>query len=383
MARDSLFGGNVVWSGRPARVRVPALYRVGSLVCGVIAVATTASAVAASMLVREPPGASLLFAGGMATLGLLLDRVPRWWREGLAFTITDESVIVRRGNLRRFIDRSTISYARIRWDADRSDVGDLELVRAVPAGALRRTLTLELPGVEAPERVWACVRAGAESEPAPGASITHAMRIEPGETVLWSGVPRLDWRRWLPRNGRAFGSIAIGLALLSAAVTAGATGLHGVGRVLEAGVPSASVPFAALVTSVALTIALLAVGSLGVLYEALVRPGRLDPDTRYLVTDRRVVIRRGRDELFLPRDRIADVIDLPDAGGTRTLFLVLDGPSARALASSGAFGEARRAGLQPVIARIDHADEALLALRPQRAAPTARPTDTAGGDSNA
>jgi hypothetical protein len=137
------------------------------------------------------------------------------------------------------------------------------------------------------------------------------------------------------------------------------------------------------VVAVALTIALLAVGSLGVLYEALVRPGRLDPDTRYLVTDRRVVIRRGRDELFLPRDRIADVIDLPDAGGTRTLFLVLDGPSARALASSGAFGEARRAGLQPVIARIDHADEALLALRPQRAAPAARPTDTAGGGSNA
>jgi hypothetical protein len=134
-------------------------------------------------------------------------------------------------------------------------------------------------------------------------------------------------------------------------------------------VPSASLPFAALVTSVALTIALLAVGSLGVLYDALVRPGRLDPETRYLVTDQRVVIRRGRDELFLPRDRIAEVIERPDAGGTRTLFLVLDGPSARALAASGAFGESKRAGLQPVIARIDHADEALLALRPSREAP--------------
>jgi hypothetical protein len=313
----------------------------------------------------------------------LLDRLPRWWREGLEFTITDESVIVRRGKLRRFIDRSTISYARIRWDADRSDVGDLELVRAVPVGALRRTLTLELPGVAAPERIWACVRAGAESERMPGASDRHATRIEPGETVLWSGGPRLDWRRWLPRSGRALGSLAIGLALLSAAVTAGATGVHGVGRVLEAGVPSASLPFAALVTSVALTIALLAVGSLGVLYAALVRPGRLDPETRYLVTDQRVIIRRGRDELFLPRERIAEVIERPAAGGTRTLFLVLDGPSARALAASGAFGESKRAGLLPVIERIDHADEALVALRPSREASAPSHANAPRSDANA
>jgi len=55
------------------------------------------------------------------------------------------------------------------------------------------------------------------------------------------------------------------------------------------------------------------------------------------VTDSRVLISRRNEELSLDRSRIAYVIDAP-ANGLHDVFLVLDGPQARALAPSGAFG---------------------------------------------
>jgi len=61
-------------------------------------------------------------------------------------------------------------------------------------------------------------------------------------------------------------------------------------------------------------------------------------DTEYLLTDRRVIIRRGRTELSLDRKRIVDVAETPGWRGSTNLYLVLDGPEARALADSGALG---------------------------------------------
>ena len=67
-------------------------------------------------------------------------------------------------------------------------------------------------------------------------------------------------------------------------------------------------------------------------------------------------MRRKREELSLDRARIAYVIDAP----TRKLhdvFLVLDGPQARAMAPSGAFGtEERDDSLRPVFAAIADAE---------------------------
>jgi hypothetical protein len=82
--------------------------------------------------------------------------------------------------------------------------------------------------------------------------------------------------------------------------------------------------------------------------------------TRYFVTDRRVLIRRGLEELHLDRQRIAYVITAPwrDGGTRRDLFLVLDGPQARAFSPSGAFGGGDEQRLVPMFAAIEDADTA-------------------------
>jgi hypothetical protein len=106
---------------------------------------------------------------------------------------------------------------------------------------------------------------------------------------------------------------------------------------------------------------LLAVACL-VAYAAFLRPLRLARQTRYFVTDKRVLIRRGDEELSLDRSRIVYVIDAPSKR-LHDVFLVLDGPQARALAPSGAFGEEGSGSLRPVFASIDDADTVSQILR--------------------
>ena len=111
-----------------------------------------------------------------------------------------------------------------------------------------------------------------------------------------------------------------------------------------------------LVGAVALGMLLLLAVSVGVGYASLVRPSRLKRRTRYFVTNARVLIRRGNEELALDRSRIAYVIDAPSRK-LHDVFLVLDGPQARALAPSGAFGgDSADDALRPVFSAIDDAD---------------------------
>ncbi len=94
-----------------------------------------------------------------------------------------------------------------------------------------------------------------------------------------------------------------------------------------------------------------------VVYDAVIRPGLLAKETRYLVTDKRVLIQRRSEELHLDRARIVDVIEAPSRDGYRDVFLVLDGPKARAVATSGAFGELGRGPhLRPVFESVDDAE---------------------------
>jgi hypothetical protein len=90
-------------------------------------------------------------------------------------------------------------------------------------------------------------------------------------------------------------------------------------------------------------------------YTALVRPLLVKRGTRYFVTDRRVLIQRQNEELVLDRSNIAYVIAAPTSKDLQDVFLVLDGPQARALAASGAFGR-KVDELQPVLSAIDDAD---------------------------
>jgi hypothetical protein len=349
---DSLYGEPVIWSGRPKEVSTPPMYRAGAALCGVTSAISTASAVVVATALNARPSELLVFAAWMATLALALAYGPRWWRSELEFILTDRHIVMRRGKLRRSIERREVSFARIHWDPKHPGVGDLEIVRAVPTGALRRRLSIVLTGLVAPDRVWAIMRGVTPSAPAGDGHRLLAQRLDDGERVLWSAHPSSDWRVWLPSTFRAVSSVAIALALGAAAAVTSYHAVHSLRTVTAAGLAPGSASFVALVASLSLTIVLLVSGTVGLLYAAIVKPARLEARTRYLITDRRVLIQRGDEELHLDRSRIVDVIDAPADRGLFDLFLVLDGPRARAVAASGAFGEARGQGLQPVLHRI-------------------------------
>ncbi len=362
-SRDSLFGDQVVWTGRPKLVTLPPMFRWAALTFAVVAVTSTLSAIVAATVLSVPVGSMILFAAWMALVGVAFWRLPLWWREKLEYQITDRSIIVRRGRYRRFIDRRSISFARIHWHPNHHDVGDLELVRAVPTGALMRKMTIVLTGITAPDRVWAFVRGVTPAAPAGDGHRLLAQRLDEGERVLWSSHPTTHWRRWFPSDVRGLMSVLLALTLVASALVAAVNALSSLRHVLAGGLAPESLSFIALVASVTLSVALLGSAAGWVVYATLVKPARLDRLTRYLITDRRVLIQRGTEELHLDRERIVDVIDSPGPGRNTDLFLVLDGPRARALALSGGFGEAHGEGLQPVLKLVEDAEVAQRILR--------------------
>lgn len=367
--RDSLFGEEVIWSGRPKAIGVPALYRTIAVVCATTAAISTASAVVVARALERSPAELLLFAAWIATVGFAAEFGPRWWQSALVYDVTAHHVVVRRGRIRRTVERHAVSYARIRWHPTLPDVGDLELVRAVPTGALRRRLSIVLHGVSGPDRVWAIIRGVTPGAGAGNGQRLLTQRLEEGERVLWSGHPAPGWQNWIPLGVRGIGSVVIAALMAVAAVSASAHAIGAVARLVVAGFEVESIWFVALVASVSLTIVLLFAGAGGIAYVTLVRPARLAAATRYLVTDRRVLIQCRRDELCLDRAAVVDVIDAPGRHGLRDLFLVLDGPRARALAASGAFGEARGDALEPVLERLGDPDPVrrILAEQPEEA----------------
>lgn len=354
--RDSMFDEPVIWTGRPKVVVTPPLYRVVSAVCAVTSAIATASAIVVATALHARPTQLLLFAAWMATLAVAASSLPRWWRAELEYVLTDRHIIMQRGRIRRTIERRSISYARIHWSPRHPGVGDLELVRAVPTGALRRRLSITLPGLVAPDRVWAILR----GVPSPGgAGVGHrllAQRLDEGERVLWSGHPAGGWRSWVPRGWRALASVALGVVCFAVGAGIAAQSVRILRLMVRAGVHPESLTFMSQVAALSLTIVLLIAAGGAMLYGSIVRPARLDAATRYLITDRRVLIQRGDQELHLDRSRIVDVIDAPGPGGLCDVFLVLDGPRARAVAASGAFGESPGLGLQPVLHALADAE---------------------------
>jgi hypothetical protein len=361
--RDSLYGEDVLWSGQPKDVTTPLMYRVASAVCAVTAAISTAAAVVLATALAARPGGLLGFAAWMATLAVAFYFGPRWWRSELQFTLTSQHIVLRRGRLRRSIDRREVSYARIHWNPKLPGVGDLEIVRAVPTGALRRRLTIRLPGLIAPDRVWAIMRGVTPAAPAGDGHRLLAQRLDEGERVLWSAHPVVGLRDWLPRNFRAAGSVAIAVAVGAAGAIMSDHAVSILRTAVAGGLDPRSPPFLTLVVFLSLTLVLLFTVSVGILYAAIVRPARLEGRTRYLITDRRVLIQRGDQELHLDRARIVDTIEAPVDRGLHDIFLVLDGPRARALAASGAFGEDRGHGLQPVLHRVTDVDAVQAILR--------------------
>jgi hypothetical protein len=361
MARDSLFGERILWSGTPKVISTPPAARLTAGVCAVLSVVTLLFAIVCGTALRANVGGMLVFAAWCATAGLGAWRGPMIWRAGVEYVVTDGHVIWRRGRIRRSIDRNAVSYALIRWNPSVPGVGDLVLVRAVPTGALRRTLKLTLSDVAGPDRLWAIVRGVTPSAPLGDGERSLGQRLDDGERVLWTGTPQAS--PWTLRR-LATASVAAMVALATLRVVMRAT--PALGRLLRAH----ALPWVTsglLIAGVVLTTLLLVAVAVGVAYQSCVRPQRLARLTRYLVTDRRVLIRRGKEELSLDRRRIADIISAPLKGslhdpmsvtgpGLTDVFLVLDGPQARAFSPSGAFGERDGDKLVPVLSAIEDAE---------------------------
>jgi hypothetical protein len=309
----------------------------------------------------------IFFAAWCATLSLAAWRFPILWRSRLEFLVTDTHVIWRRGPIRRSIERKAISYALVRWNAkSRSEsrsAGDLVLVRAVPTGALRRTLRLTLVDVEAPDRLWAIVRGVEPGAPLGDGDRPLGQRLDEGERVLWTAMPLGS-----PWSVRRVATAGLGALLACAPVWMLVHAVGSLRRVFRVHALSATT-MGTLIAGVALGAALVSAVALYVAYAAWVRPVRQAHATRYWITDRRVLIRRGSEELTLDRARIAYVIDAPSptrfAGRLHDVFLVLDGPQARALATSGAFGGFARddEALTPVLLAIDDVETVGALLR--------------------
>lgn len=364
MARDSLFGERIVWTGRPETLETPPFLVAVATVFFVISAVSTLFAVVVARALQASPTSLILLGGGAASLGVFALQAPKVWLAQVRYLVTENRVIVQRGLFKRTIERQSISFARVFWNPRSVDVGDLELVRAVQTGALHRRLTLRLRGIRQPSRVWAIIRGAEEVTPIGRATRPLAQRLDRDERVLWAARPRPKLRTLLPRSAREWGKVAIGLFLIASLVTALWRAVPNVNRLAETGMPSGSL--VALVAAEILT-ALLLVSSAGyLLYDALVRSVELVGKTRYLITNKHVLISRGYEELHLLRDKIVDVIDTPSGEGVKDVFLVLDGPRARALAASGAFGEMGHGpSLRPVFHSVDDADSVSRILRPE------------------
>jgi hypothetical protein len=361
-SRDSLYGETIVWEGRPKTVSVPVHFKVITVVSAVVSVVALAFAIVVATGLKQPVGSLLLFSLWCALLAIGAWRVPLWFNAQARYVITDKHVIWQRGKLRRSIERAAISYAIIRWSTKMPGVGDLVLERAVPTGALRRTLSVTLSEVEAPDRLWAIVRGLTPSAPLGDGNRPLAQRLDDGERVLWTAFPKSS--RW---TARRFATAIGGAFIAACAINIVARTAPPVAKLLaQHALPTFT--WALLVGGVALAVLLLVAVAAYVGYAAIFRPWLLVRATRYFVTDRRVLIRRGTEELHLDRERIAYVITAPwrDGDTRRDVFLVLDGKDARAFSPSGAFSGGDHERLVPMFAAVDDADTATAVLHVSR-----------------
>lgn len=125
MARDSFFNERIIWAGRPKVVTVPVAYRVAGAAMAIVACVATSCAVLVATTLHARAGSLLLFGAWAATLAVALRYGPAIFRAEAEYVVTDSHVLWKRGRLRRTIDRSAISFARIHWHPSIPGVGDL------------------------------------------------------------------------------------------------------------------------------------------------------------------------------------------------------------------------------------------------------------------
>lgn len=322
----------VLWEGRPLPgVPRDRRWRLGPAV--LFMVAAIAAIFAGLLAIVELPGATqtALVAAYLALAATAVWIAPSFLLDPCRFVITDRRVIWKRGRMRRSIDRHAITYARILWHPRRPTVGTLELVRAVPFGPLSRKQRLVLHDLEAPDAVLSIVRGVPPSPNAGDVTTPLTDRLDPGEEVLWGAGPEgllVDWRHVV--------TTLLGLAVLFVGLPTGLRSAVILADLEQRGLPMSSWTWVLMFAAIALTAVLILSVGLGLAWHGVIRARAMGHDTEYVLTDRRLLIRRGRTELSVDRARIVDVAETTGWRGVTNLYLVLDGPDARALADSGA-----------------------------------------------
>lgn len=323
----------LLWRGGPADVSRERGWTVAMLLLSALAVVS--ACFAALLSVAELPGVnrviSLAALFGAAALAAII--LPRYLMGEVSYLVTDRRVLWRRGRFSRSMDRADITYAWIRWHRSSPVVGHIELVVATPFGPLQRKLRILLQDVREPDRVLALIRDREPGEHAGDRAVPLMDRLDAGEEVLWDGRPRglhLGWRETLvASSGVLVTFLAIVYGQRNASILLNLEGL---------GLQVRSAEWGLLFSAVAISwVCILTVG-LSLIWNGLVRARRLGADTEYLLTQDRLLIRRGYTELSIDRQGVVDVAVRPGGRGLEHLFMVFDAPRARALADSGAMG---------------------------------------------
>jgi len=301
--------------------------------------------------------------------GVSIRVLPHLLQDPCEYMVTDRQVIWKRGSYRRTMDRQAITYARIHWHRSVPGVGHLELVRAVPFGPLARRQRLWLHDVQGPDVLFARIRAALPNEFAGYGDVALTDRLDQGERVLWGASP----------SGFRLGSGDLLTALVGVVVLGvGALYAHRTGQVLieleHLGLPVRSLTWVLLFLAIAISGSIIVGAGAALLWHGLWGARAGGSSTEYVLTNERLIIRRGRTELSLDRRRIVDIAELPSSRGLTNLHLILDAPDARALEDSGALGilSPPRATVPPVLYEVQEPEllrELLLSRRDRKSGP--------------
>jgi len=347
----------VLWHGRAvegapldSRVRVAA---VSFAMLGVIA-----ALFAALLYVAELPGTRDLVSLGALLLAFSVGSVllPHWLSDGLEYVVTDSRVFTRRGRHMRQMERADITFGRLRWSTSMPRLGDLELVIAVPFGPLSRKQKLTLRAVRDPESVFAIIRGHAPRPGADDRELPLVERLDPGEEVIWGGRPTGRAIGWRELATAALGLLGCVLAFAYAHAV-----FFALADLERIGLPVRSWTWVLFFLPVTLSfLSILGVGT-WLVWWGLFRARVLAIETDYVLTDRRLLIRRGPVEFSVERKRIVDAALTPAGEGRYNVFLMLDAPRGHALAIGGALSRVAppRDAVAPVLYALGDAERLL------------------------
>lgn len=337
----------LLWVGRPA-LNVPRDLRWTLVPLLLVSLAVIAALFAGLVAVSGLPAVkpTMFVAFNLFAAAVAIRLIPRYSLDPCVFGISDRRVFWQRRGHTRVIERNTITFARIHWHRTVPGLGTLELVRSVPFGPLSRQHRVVLHDVASPDLLLSLIRDAEPSEFAGYADVRLTDRLDRDERVLWGASPE-----GFLLGTRELSTAALGLlALIGGGIYGYRTG--GVLIGLEAlGLPVWSWTWLLLFSVIAVTLAVIGATGASLLWIGLWGARAAGHATEYVLTEKRLLIRRGLTELSVDRKRIFDLADVPTFGGSHHLFLILDGPQGRALSDSGALSSLppARSVVEPVL----------------------------------